>query len=58
MSPVRHCEFPTTVLSVDSVLDQDPFVCVLTRLHMFLFVDQGMNGAKGNKEKRELHRTE
>lgn len=58
MSPVRHCEFPTTIFSVDSVLDQDPFVCVLTRLHMFLFVHQGMNGAKGNKEKRELHRTE
>lgn len=24
MSPVRHCEFPTTVFSVDSELDQDP----------------------------------
>lgn len=56
MSPVRHCEFSTTVFSVHSVLDQDPFVCVLTRFHMFLFLDQGVNCAIGNKEKRELPR--
>lgn len=57
MSSDRYCKFPTTVFSVDSVVVQDPFVYVL-RFHIFLFLDQGMNCTIGNKEKRELQRTE
>lgn len=58
MSPVRYCEFPTTVFFAASVLDQDPFLCVPTRLHVLLFLDQGINCAIGNRGKRELQRTE
>jgi len=55
---VRYCEFPTTVFFVASVLDQNPVLCVPVRLHVLLFLDQGINCAIGKKGKRELQRTE